>query len=136
MLYGTVVQRSGYYLTLILYGSYSEMCSIPGAHPLPKVSSWRHISCPKSQRGGTSPVHSLCVEAHLLPKVSKWRHISCPQSLRRGTSPAQSVNVEAHLLPKVSSTRTFLNLSPSKTCYQLCSETEMFAGKSSLQLRF
>ena len=46
-----------------------------------------------------------------------FSHISCPESQR-------------------GSARTFLNLSPSKTCYQLCSETEMFAGKSSLQLRF
>ena len=46
-----------------------------------------------------------------------FSHISCPESQR-------------------GSTRTFLNLSPSKTCYQLCSETKIFAGKSSLQLRF
>ena len=50
-------------------------------------------------------------------RVGGFPHISCPKSQR-------------------GSTRTFLNLSPSKTGYQVCSETEIFAGQSSLQLRF
>ena len=75
------------------------------AHLLPKVSTWRHIPCPKSLRGGTSPAQSLNVEAHLLSTVSAWRHISCPKSQRGGTSPVHSLYVEAHLLPKVSTWR-------------------------------